>query len=59
MTQVVGFSTALFPYQVGSLVVAMQLSGEKLDHLVKVTVPLALITLVPIDFMWWKLAGWL
>lgn len=62
MTQVVGFSTVLFPYQVGPLVVAMQLSGEKLDHLVKVTVPLALITLVvlvPIDFLWWKLLGWL
>ena len=62
MTQVVGFSTVLFPYQVGPLVVAMQLSGEKLDHLVKVTVPLALITLVvlvPIDFLWWKALGWL
>lgn len=62
MTQVVGFSTVLFPYQVGPLVVAMQLSGEKLDHLVRVTVPLALITLVvlvPIDFLWWKLLGWL
>ena len=62
MTQVVGFSTVMFPYQVGPLVVAMQLSGEKLDHLVKVTVPLALITLVvlvPIDFLWWKLLGWL
>jgi di/tricarboxylate transporter len=62
MTQVVGFSTVLFPYQVGPLVVAMQLSGEKLDHLVKLTVPLALITLVvlvPIDFLWWKALGWL
>ncbi|MCM5552262.1 SLC13 family permease [Pleomorphomonas sp. NRK KF1] len=62
MTQVVGFSTVMFPYQVGPLVVAMQLSGERLDHLVKVTVPLALITLVvlvPIDFLWWKLLGWL
>jgi len=62
MTQVVGFSTVLFPYQVGPLVVAMQLSGERLDHLVKVTVPLALITLValvPIDFLWWKALGWL
>lgn len=61
MTQVVGFSTVLFPYQVSPLVVAMQLSGERLDHLVKVTVPLALITLaalVPIDFLWWKALGW-
>lgn len=61
MTQVVGFSTVLFPYQVSPLVVAMQLSGERLDHLAKVTVPLALITLValvPIDFLWWKALGW-
>jgi len=62
MTQVVGFSTVMFPYQVGPLVVGMQLSGERLDHLVKVTVPLALITLValvPVDFLWWKALGWL
>ena len=62
MTQVIGFSTVLFPYQVGPLVVAMQLSGEKLGHIVKVTLPLAAITLValtPIDYLWWKLLGWL
>lgn len=61
MTQVVGFSTVMFPYQVSPLVVAMQLSGERLEHLAKVTVPLALITLValvPIDFLWWKALGW-
>ena len=28
MTQVVGFATVIFPYQVGPLVLAMQLSGE-------------------------------
>jgi di/tricarboxylate transporter len=61
MTQVIGFSTVLFPYQVGPLVVAMQLSGEKLGHIVKVTIPLAAITLValvPIDYLWWRLLGW-
>lgn len=61
MTQVVGFSTVMFPYQVSPLVVAMQLSGERLEHLAKVTVPLALITLValvPVDFLWWKALGW-
>ena len=60
MTQVIGFSTIVFPYQVGPLVVAMQLSGERLGQLVKITVPLALITfllLLPIDFLWWKLLG--
>ena len=62
MTEVVGFSTVLFPYQVGPLVVAMQLSGERLDHLLRITVPLTLITLLalaPIVVLWWKLLGWL
>ena len=62
MTQVIGFSTVLFPYQVGPLIVAMQLSGEKLGHLLKITLPLALITfvvLLPLDYLWWKLLGWL
>lgn len=60
MTQVIGFSTVIFPYQVGPLVVAMQMSGEKLGHLLRITLPLALITflvLLPIDFLWWKLLG--
>ena len=62
MTQVVGFSTVIFPYQVGPLVVAMQLSGEKLGHLLKITLPLALLTLVlvmPLDYLWWRLLGWI
>ena len=62
MTQVIGFSTVLFPYQVSPLVVAMQLSGEKLGHLLKITLPLALLTLVlimPLDYLWWRLLGWI
>lgn len=62
MTQVIGFSTVLFPYQVGPLVVAMQLSGERLGHVLRITLPLAALTLlvlVPVDFLWWWLLGWL
>jgi anion transporter len=61
MTQVLGFSTIFFPYQVAPLVVAMQMSGEKLNHIVRVTVPLAVITilaLLPLDYLWWRLTGW-
>lgn len=61
MTQVLGFSTVIFPYQVGPLIVAMQLSGERIGSLVKVTVPLALLTflvIVPLDYLWWRLLGW-
>ncbi|PJC86679.1 sodium:sulfate symporter [Vibrio sp. HA2012] len=62
MTQVLGFSTAIFPYQVAPLVVAMQLSQEKLINLVKVTLPLTAITvffLFPLDYVWWLLLGWI
>ena len=62
MTQVIGFSTVIFPYQIGSLVVAMLLSGERLGHLLKITLPLALLTFVlilPLDYLWWRLLGWI
>lgn len=61
MTQVIGFSTVLFPYQVAPLVVAMQLSGEKLAALPRVLIPLTVLTLValvPLDYLWWRLLGW-
>lgn len=61
MTQVIGFSTPLFPYQLVPLIVAMQLSGERLGHLPRVILPLAAITvlvLLPLDFLWWHLLGW-
>jgi anion transporter len=62
MTQVVGFSTVMFPYQVPPLIIAMQLSKEPLAKLLKVTLPLAAITifvLMPLDYLWWQLLGWL
>ncbi|ADT88505.1 SLC13 family permease [Vibrio furnissii] len=62
MTQVIGFSTVIFPYQVGPLIVAMQLSQEPLSKLVKVTLPLAAITimvLMPLDYVWWIVLGWM
>lgn len=62
MTQVIGFSTVIFPYQVGPLLVAMQLSGEKLGHLLKITLPLTLLTFIlilPLDYLWWRWLGWI
>jgi anion transporter len=62
MTQVIGFSTVIFPYQVGPLIVAMQLSQEKLASLLKVSLPLAAITIVilmPLDYLWWTILGWI
>lgn len=62
MTQVIGFSTPLFPYQLAPLIVAMQLSGEKLGNLSRVILPLAAISalmLLPLDFLWWRLLHWI
>lgn len=62
MTQVVGFSTVFLPYQVAPLVVAMQLSGERLGHLTRVTLIVAAVTvlvLIPMDYLWWRVLGWI
>lgn len=60
MTQVIGFSTILFPYQSGPLLVGMQLAKEPISHLLRITLPLALLTLLvllPLDYLWWQLLG--
>jgi len=62
MTQVLGFSTTLFLYQAPPLIVAMQLAGEKTRPAIVLTLLLALATillLLPLDYLWWKLLGWL
>lgn len=61
MTQVPGFSTVLLPYQVAPLIIAMQMSGERLTHLTRLLLPLTAITLLlllPLDYLWWRLLGW-
>lgn len=60
MTQVIGFSTILFPYQVGPLIVATGLAGESTRPLLKITLSLFVITLLfllPLDYLWWKFLG--
>ncbi|WP_084645087.1 SLC13 family permease [Oceanobacter kriegii] len=60
MTQVLGYSSIMFPYQSGPLLMAMHLSGEPASRVLKVQFPLALITLlvlVPLDYLWWDWLG--
>lgn len=62
MTQVVGFSTVIFPYQVGPLIITMGLAGESTRNLLRITLALAalsLAVLIPLDFLWWKALGWI
>lgn len=60
MTQVIGFSSVLFPYQVSPLIVAMGLAGESTRALLKVTLVLfvvSVLVLFPLDFLWWRFLG--
>jgi len=62
MSQVVGYSTVVFPYQAPPLVVGMQLAGEKAEAAVKLCLFLAFLSLVvilPLNYFWWKILGWL
>lgn len=60
MAQVLGFSTVLFPYESGPLVVGAQLSGAGMAAALKLCLALAVVTVVvllPLDYLWWRLLG--
>ena len=62
MTQVLGFSTTLLLFQAPPLVIAMRLSGENTRPAIVLALLLALVTIVlllPLDYLWWRLLGWL
>lgn len=62
MIQVLGFSTPLFLYRHLSLVVTMQIAGEKFRHAMLLCLQLALLTLVlltPLDYLWWRWLCWI
>lgn len=62
MSQVLGFSNPVLPYESAPLIVALQIGGERMDGAVKLCLCLALITLIvllPLDYLWWRLLGWI
>ena len=61
MTQVLGFSTILFPYQSAPLILAMQLSGVPVQQAARfclLLLPLTLLVLFPLNYIWWSVLGW-
>jgi hypothetical protein len=62
MTQVLGFSTVILPYQLPPLVVAMQFGRVPMAVGARLTVALAVVTLLilmPINYGWWRILGYL
>jgi hypothetical protein len=62
MTQVLGFSSIILPYQLAPLVVGMEMSGEKLVNGIKLCLLLLLVTflvLLPANYLWWQATGWI
>ena len=61
MTIVLGFTTAIFPFQAPPVLVGVQVTGMKLRRVLRMTVPLALISLfvlLPINYFWWRTIGY-
>lgn len=62
MTQVIGFSTLIFPYQTPPVTVGMQLAGIRHRdalRLMLLMTALTLFVLLPLNFAWWSLLGYL
>ncbi len=62
MTQVFGFSTVVFTYQSVPLMMAMPLAGVPIGHAARLCLILAGLTvliLLPLDYLWWQLLGWI
>ncbi len=60
MTQVIGYTTVILPYQVPPLIVALQLGGVSVKDGAKMTVALAavsVVVLVPLNYLWWSWLG--
>lgn len=62
MTQVLGFSTIVLPFHAPAILIGIQLSGIKIMSAVIFCSILAVVTvlvLLPIDYLWWHILGWI
>ncbi len=61
MTIVLGFTTAILPFQVPPVLVGVQIVGIPLRRFLRMSVPLALVSLLvllPINYGWWRAIGY-
>jgi anion transporter len=61
MTIVLGFTTAILPFQVPPVLVGVQIAGLRLRRFLRMSVPLtlaSLFVLLPINYGWWRAIGY-
>ncbi|SFI08166.1 SLC13 family permease [Modicisalibacter xianhensis] len=61
MTQAVGFSTVLLPYQAPPLIVGILMAKLSLREVTRVCLIMAAASIVllwPLDYLWWQVLGW-
>ena len=62
MTMAVGIATMVLPYQVPPVVVGLQTAGIATSVTLRLSLPIALLSLVvfnPLNYLWWRLTGFL
>jgi len=62
MTMAIGYSTMLLPHMVPPVVVGFQVAGIKFRDAMRYVAPVALVSLlvlVPLDYLWWRIIGFL
>lgn len=60
MTQVIGFSTILLPYQAPPIIVGIQLAGVTTRDAGRIMLALTaatVIVLLPLNYLWWSMLG--
>jgi hypothetical protein len=58
----VGFSTVILPYQAGPMIVGIHMAGVTLAAGTRLCAMIGITTIVvllPLNFLWWRLTGWL
>jgi di/tricarboxylate transporter len=61
MTIVLGFTTAVFPFQVPPMLVGVRVADLKMRRVLRITVPVAVLSvslLLPINYLWWRAIGY-